>query len=99
MSVSAQGPLGLVSEVHGVFSNKKGTFHLLGATKGSSKICNVLGISWTTLINNSNEGFSCLVLEFSSGGLWLREGVPSAQMEIFNLNYKYMFTETHVDYQ
>lgn len=33
--------------------------------------CNVLEVSWTTLTNNSNEGFTCLVLGFLLNGLWL----------------------------
>ena len=38
------------------------------------------GISWTALANTSKEDFSCLVLQFLLGGLWLLEGALSAQM-------------------
>lgn len=55
---SVQGLLESVSEMH-IFSNRD-----LPSTSGGgrpreiSMVCNVWGVSWTTLTNNSNEDFS-----------------------------------------
>lgn len=65
-SVPVQGSVSSVSELLGVFSNRDLFFHLWwqSATKGNSKRLCVLVFSWTTLANNSKEGFSCLLLGF-----------------------------------
>lgn len=62
MKASPQRKLsGPVSKVHNVFKNKN-----LHSTPGRQPraialVCNVLGICWITLTNNS-KGFSCMVL-------------------------------------
>ena len=52
----------------------------LGVTKGESNRLNILGVSGTAWANNSEKGFSCLVLGILLGSLWFLEGVPLAQV-------------------
>ena len=70
-SVSVQGLLGPLSEVHGDLSSKNlpSTSRVLPRVKAIHS--NVSGVSWETLTNNSKEGFSCLVLGILLDGLWL----------------------------
>lgn len=42
----------------------------------------------------TQEAFSCLVLGFLLGALWLLEGALSAQMGNFHLNYLYTYLHT-----
>jgi len=53
--------------------------------------CNVLEVSWTTLTNNSNEGFTCLVLGLLLDGLWLDGHLG----HLFKL-YMYIYILTYV---
>ena len=68
--IPVQGSLGPISEVHGVCSNRD-----LPSTSGGQlwaiEISYMFCESWATLINNSKEGFSCLILELLLDGLWL----------------------------
>lgn len=61
-SVSAHRPLAPMSEVHGVFSSR----NLLSTSQGKPRpiagTCNVLGVFWTSLANNTKEGFSFFML-------------------------------------
>ena len=50
-SVLAQGPLGLVYEVHGVLSNSSRLSTAEGQPRARAITCNVLGVFYTTLIN------------------------------------------------
>lgn len=68
MSVSAQGSLDSVSELHGVFSNRdlpstSGQWRGRVVTKAIA-VLYVLGDSYRTLANNSKEGFSYVLKVF-----------------------------------
>lgn len=83
LSVPDQGPLGLASEVPALFNNKDLPSTSGKTTKDNKDKSNrlyVLGVSWTTLTNNSKEDFSWLVLEFLLGGLQFLERALSAQV-------------------
>lgn len=69
-SVLSHKSLGLVSEVHGVFSKRDLTFHLSVLTKGNSNRLCVWGMSCTAF-GNKSKGFLCLVLGFSRCSLAL----------------------------
>lgn len=81
-----------VLELHSAFSSRDLAIPPLRAAKGSSNNLYVLGACWTTLSNNTKEGFLCLVLGFLLGGPWLLEGaLSSAQMRKFYLKYICIF--------
>lgn len=87
MSVPAQEPLDPVFEVFGVFSNR----NLLSTSgrqpRAVAVACIVLAASWTTVTNNSKEGFSCPVLGSLLDGIWILEGSLLAYMRKFYVNY------------
>lgn len=62
--VLAQWSLSPVSEANSVFSN----MDLRRATKDSSNRLYALGVSWTVLVHNSEEGFLSLAFGFLLGG-------------------------------
>lgn len=64
----SSGAFGLVSEVHGVFSQKEGPFTSWEPPSAIAIVCNVLGVFWTTL-TSSKEDSSCLVSELSLSDL------------------------------
>lgn len=71
-SVLAQGPPGSVSEVCGVFNDRDLPSTSRRPVKTIAITCNVVGVSWTTLSNNSKESLSCLELGFCQTvfGFW-----------------------------
>lgn len=80
-----------VLEVHSVFSTRDLAIPPLRAAKGNSNNLYILGACWTTLTNNTKEGFLCLVLGVLLGSPWLLEGSLSAQMRKFHLRYICIF--------
>lgn len=58
-STPAHGPLGLMSKVFDVFSNRNLPSTSWGATKGNSNQMLCLGVFWTALTSNLQESFSC----------------------------------------
>lgn len=66
-SESVGDPTDPVYEVCGIFSNRE----LLSASARQSKVtekANFLGVPWSTMTNNSEEGFSCLACFITLGG-------------------------------
>jgi hypothetical protein len=77
MSTLFQSSLDPVTEVHCVFSNRGLTLTSREKPRSATIGC-VLGISWSTLGNNSKEGFSYFV--FFKGGISLLENVLSVHI-------------------
>lgn len=75
-SVSAQGPLDPVSEVHSVFSSRDLSY-TSGVNQGQQHSIVCLGNVKISFVSNSEEDVSCLVLGF----LVRRSLSLSAQME------------------
>lgn len=91
-SVLSQGFLGLVSEVHHVFSKRDLTFHLSVLTKGNSNRLCVWEISCTAFANKS-KGFLCLVLGVSRYSLALGESTINLddkdELKLYRHHYCY----------
>lgn len=89
-SVLAQGPLGLVYEVHGVLSNSSIPSTTEGQPRARAITCNVLGVFYTTL-TNINRGLLMLGIRALLDGHWLLEEALLAPTGNFNLNYICVF--------
>lgn len=72
-------PLGPISELHSVFSNRDLPSHLR-ATEGNSNSLCVWGVSWATLANKLEEGFPCLVLGFLLDSLEGNTASPNGEI-------------------
>lgn len=86
---SNSGLLGLVSEVHDVWSNRD-LPSMSGRQSMAKATAYVLGVFWTGLYNILSGGFSCLVLRLLLGSLWLLWRALSAQMGKLYSNYIYV---------
>ena len=63
-SIPAQGPLGLISKVFDVFSNRDLPYTSGGQSRATVTRCYVWGVFWTALISNLKESFSHLAEGF-----------------------------------
>lgn len=77
-SVLVQG-LSTLFEVPGVFSKRNLPFTSGGTTKGKSNSLCALGAPGTALSNNLKEGFSCPMMVFFLGDIWLLKGTLPVQ--------------------
>jgi hypothetical protein len=69
----------------------------LGNQPRATAIEYVLVISWDRPGQQLKGGFSCLLLGFSVDGLWLLEGISSAEMRKFiETTYAYLYNELSV---
>ena len=94
-SVLAQGPLGPVSEVHGVFSNRDlpPISEGRGQPVATAIDCNVLGVSLTNPGQQLKRRFLMPGVKlFIIDGLWLLENALSTQMRNSHVNYICTFT-------
>lgn len=85
-SVSLQGPLGPVSEVHGVFCTRD-VSSTTGATKGLQRL--------QILLYSSEDGFSCLAVTVLVRKPLALQGSPVNQEGNFHLNYVGILRHRH----
>lgn len=91
-TVSSQRPLGHLSEIYGIFSNRD-----LPSTSKEwpSKVviaCNVLAVSWTNF-KNSKEKFSYLMLAVLLDGFWLLGTFSAQRVSVHLTIYGYLHTQ------
>jgi hypothetical protein len=66
-----QEHLGPVTQVYKISSNRNLPSTSEEKSSAAPIVCNVLGVSWTVLTNNSKGTSPCLVLKFMLGDIWV----------------------------
>jgi hypothetical protein len=64
----------------------------LEITKDNDNAYHVLGVYWTSLTNNAEEGFLCMVMGFLLDGIWLVEETFSSYLGTFHLSHVCVIT-------